>query len=173
MTTQTKALSKVLFFSEVKYYIFSAVFVGLAVFVPWLTHQFHLAGPKFLPMHFFVIIAGMLFGWRFGMIVGAASPMLSYGITHLPPFTILPETILELAVYGFVAGFLRERGFNIFTVLLSAMVLGRLARIFLILSFHSQVDPLKFIQISWPGIVLQLILIPFVIFIWGKILKNS
>ena len=67
MFTQTKALPKILTFSETKYYIFSSVFVGMAVFVPWLTHQFHLAGPKFLPMHFFVMFAGFLFGWRMGI----------------------------------------------------------------------------------------------------------
>lgn len=167
MFTQTKALPKVLTFSEAKYYIFSAIFVSLAVFVPWLTHQFHVAGPKFLPMHFFVIIAGLLFGWRTGMIVGVASPLMSYGITHMPALVILPEIVLELAVYGFAAGVLRERNLNIWFTILGAMALGRLARMAWILAF-SQASPIKFIEISLPGIALQIVLLPIIIYLLQK-----
>lgn len=175
MFTQTKALPKVLTFSEVKYYIFSAVFVGLAVFVPWALHQFNLAGPQFLPMHFFVLIAGFLFGWRAGIMIGVFSPLLSYGITQLPPLAILPETMLELAIYGFVAGVLREKKFNIFAVLLPAMALGRLARLVFVLGLGLQTNPLKYFEMSWPGIVLQLAIVPVVIFLirWKMNLKNS
>src|SRR3989338_8904233 len=104
MFAQTKGLPKVLTFSQVKYYIFSAVFVGLAVVTPAIFHQFNLAGPKFLPMHIFVMLAGLLFGWRTGMLVGLLSPLMSYSITHMPPMAILPETVLELTVYGLTAG---------------------------------------------------------------------
>ena len=106
---QTKVLPRILSFSEAKFYVFSAFFVSLAVFTPWLAHQFHIAGPKFLPMHFFIIIAGFLFGWRTGLIVGIFSPLISYSITHLPPPALLPEIILELALYGLVIGILREK----------------------------------------------------------------
>ena len=161
MLAQTKALPKILTFNELKYYIFSASFVGLAVFAPWLAHRFHLAGPKFLPMHFFVLIAGLLFGWRAGMMVGVVSPMLSYSITHLPPLAILPETMLELAVYGFVAGVLRKKNLNIWVSLLGAMALGGLARLAL-------ARDVSFIQVSWPGTLLQLALIPLIIYFLQK-----
>lgn len=170
MKAQTKVLPEILTFSEAKYYIFSSVFVALAVFVPWLTHQFHIAGPKFVPMHFFVLIAGFLFGWRAGMMTGVISPMLSYGITHMPPIAILPETMLELAAYGFAVGVLREKNFNILTALLSAMILGRLARFFFVLAFGLQTDPLKYFQASLPGIILQIILIPLIIYFLQRFL---
>ncbi len=163
MFTQTKALPKVLTFSQVKYYIFSAVFVGLTVVTPAIFHQFNLAGPRFLPMHIFVLLAGLLFGWRTGLLVGLLSPLMSYSLTHLPPMAILPETILELAVYGFAAGFLRERGLNIWVALFSAMILGRIAR--MAIAFDA-----SFIQMSWPGIVLQLALIPAVFYLLQKFL---
>src|SRR3989344_62410 len=99
MKTQTKALPRILTFSQVKYYIFSAVFVGLAVITPTIFHQFNLAGPKFLPMHFFVLIAGFLFGWRTGLLVGLLSPLMSYSITHMPPMIILPQIFLQFAGY--------------------------------------------------------------------------
>lgn len=173
MSMQTKSLPKVLTFSEAKYYIFSAAFTALAVFVPWLTHQFHLAGPVFLPMHFFVITTGLLFGWRAGMVVGIASPLLSYGITHLPPMIILPETMLELAVYGFSAGILREKKLNIFAALLGAMFLGRLARFLMVLELGLKTNPIKSFQMSWPGIILQITLIPIIIYLLQKFVFNK
>ncbi len=168
MFTQTKALPRILTFSEVKYYIFSAVFVGLAVITPTIFHQFHLAGPTFLPMHIFVLLAGILFGWRTGLLVGLLSPLMSYSITHMPPMAILPETMLELAVYGLAIGLLRERGLNILVALLGAMILGRLARLVFVLGLGLQTNPLQYFQMSWPGIVLQLALIPIVICLLQK-----
>ncbi len=173
MLTQTKILPKVLTFSEAKYYIFTAVFTASAVFFPWLAHQFHVAGPVFVPMHFFVIIAGLLFGWRAGMVVGAVSPLLSYGITHLPPMVILPEIMLELAVYGFSAGILREKNFNIFTAIFGAMFLGRLARLLMVSGLGFKTNPMKSFEMSWPGVVLQIVLIPIIIYLLQKFVFNK
>lgn len=170
MFTQTKALPKVLTFSQVKYYIFSAVFVGLAVATPTIFHQFNLAGPKFLPMHIFVLLSGILFGWRTGLLVGLLSPLMSYSITHLPSMAILPETVLELGIYGLAIGLLRERNLNIWISLISAMVLGRLARLVFILAFGLHTNFWQYLQMSWPGIVLQLALIPAVFYLLQKFL---
>jgi len=167
--TQTITLPKALSFREVKFYIFSISFVNLAVFVPWLAHQFHLAGPKFLPMHLFVILSGLLFGWRMGLAVGIFSPLISYSMTYLPPVAILPEVILELAVYGLVIGILREKNLSIWIVLLGTMAFGRLARLLFVWGLGLESDPLKYFQISWPGIVLQLALIPLIIFLLQRL----
>lgn len=168
MFTKTKALPKILTFSQARYYVFSAVFVSAAVSFPWLAHQFQLAGAKFLPMHFFVMIAGFLFGWRTGLIVGALSPLMSYSITHMPSMAILPEVTLELAVYGLAIGLLREKRLNIWLSLAGAMILGRLARFALVFGAGLGTDPLKYLQISWPGVVLQLSLIPLIIYLLQK-----
>ena len=167
---QARAFPKVLTFSGVKYYIFSAVFVGLAVVTPTVFHQFNLAGPKFLPMHIFVILAGILFGWRTGLLVGLLSPLMSYSITQMPPMAILPETVLELAVFGLAVGLLRERGFNIWGALLGAMIFGRLARLAFVLVFGLQTNFWQYLRISWPGIVLQLALIPAVLYLLQRFL---
>lgn len=165
MFTQTKALPKALTFSGVKYYIFSAVFVGLSVATPAIFHQFNLAGPKFLPMHIFVLLAGLLFGWRTGLIVGLLSPIMSYSITHMPAMAILPEVTLELAVYGLAIGLLREKSLNVWAALAGAMILGRLIRWIFALGLGLQTDPVKYFQMSWPGIVLQLAFIPIIVYI--------
>ena len=100
--------------------------------------------------------------------IGIASPLLSFGLTHMPPYAILLQTVLELAVYGFAAGILREKGLGIFTSLISAMVLGRLARIAYIIILGSGASPFMFLKISLPGIILQLALIPIIIYLLQK-----
>lgn len=170
MLTQTKILPKVLTFSEIKYYVFSLVFTGLAILTPTIFHQFNLAGAKFLPMHIFVLVAGLLFGWRTGLMVGVLSPLISYSITHMPAMAILPEVVLELAVYGLAAGFLRERKLNIWIALLSAMILGRIARFLFVFVFGLQTDLVYYLQLSWPGIALQIALIPFLVYFLQKFL---
>jgi len=170
MFTQTKTLPKVLSFSETKYYIFSVTFIAAAVFFPWLCHQFNFAGAKFLPMHFFVMFAGFLFGWRTGLLVGVLTPLMSHSITHMPPMTILPEVILELGIYGLAIGLLREKKLNIWAALLGAMILGRLARFLFVLGMGFETNPWWYFQISWPGIALQLALIPVIIYLLQKFL---
>jgi hypothetical protein len=168
MFTQTKALPRVLSFSEIKYYVFSVFFTILAVGVPSALHQFHVAGQIFVPMHFFVIVAGLLFGWKTGLLVGILSPLMSYGLTQMPVVALLSQITVELAVYGFAAGFLRERNLNAWVSLFSAMMLGRAARILFIVLFAPKMNAWQFIEMSWPGILLQLALVPLTIYLLQK-----
>ena len=70
---------------------FSIIFVALAVALPWIAHQFNLAGPTFLPMHLFVLVAGLLFGWRAGLIVGFLTPLVSFATSGMPFLPVLPS----------------------------------------------------------------------------------
>lgn len=174
----------VLRYTDVRSYVFTFVFVLLDVLVPWGCHQFHLAGPTFLPMHIFVLLAGLLFGWRAGLIVGLLTPLTSYAISGMPVLRILPQIVIELSVYGLVAGILRERlNLQVIWSLLGAMISGRLALCLAVLSMSLIVgesySPLgleanpfivvwSVINQGWPGIVIQLALIPIVIWLVGK-----
>ncbi|HHT76693.1 MAG TPA: ECF transporter S component [Clostridiaceae bacterium] len=80
--------------------------LALALIIPYF---FHLAGGPssgrvFLPMHIPVLLGGIILGPFFGAIVGGLSPFVSSLITSMPPAPIMPFMVLELAVYGFVAG---------------------------------------------------------------------
>lgn len=68
----------------------------------------HLAGlpvRQLLPMHWPAIVAGLCYGWRSGAVIGALAPILSYLISSMPRPAVLPSMTLELAAYGFFAGF--------------------------------------------------------------------
>lgn len=174
----------ILRYTDIRSYVLTLVSVSLAVSVPWVFHQFHLAGPTFLPMHIFVLIAGLAFGWRAGLIVGLFTPLASYAVSGMPVLRILPQIVVELSAYGLVAGILREK-FNLRVVwsLVGAMIGGRLALCLTVLIIYlvagESYSPLgleanPFIVVwsvmkqGWPGIVIQLASIPMIIWLVGK-----
>lgn len=186
-TTQSFPLT--LKYTNIRSYIFAGAFVSLSVAVPWIFHQFHLAGPTFLPMHIFVLTAGLLFGWRVGLLVGLFAPLANYAIAGMPMLQILPQITIELSVYGMVAGVLRER-FNLRSIwsLLGAMIAGRLALLLGVLMIYfiaGQVySPLgpetspflavwSAIKQGGPGIVIQMALIPVAIWLMGKMTTQA
>ena len=184
-----QGLPLVLKYTGVRSYIFPSVFVLLSVASPWVFHQFHLAGPTFLPMHIFVFVAGLLFGWRTGLVVGLLTPLTSYAASGMPALQVLPQIVVELSVYGLVAGILREK-FDLLVIwsLLVAMVAGRLALCIGAIVTHFTIGTLysplgleanhflvvwSVIKQGWPGIVMQLALIPAIIWLVGKLATTT
>lgn len=179
----------VLKYTDVRSYAFTILFILLAVLVPWVFHQFHLAGPTFLPMHIFVLIAGLIFGWRAGLIVGLFTPLVSHLTSGMPVLNVMPQITVELAAYGSISGMLREK-FNLRTIwsLLGAMTGGRLALLMVILANYliigESYSPLgrelspflafwSVIKQGWPGIIIQLVLIPSIVWMTGRFLEKS
>ncbi|HEX7363576.1 MAG TPA: ECF transporter S component [Dehalococcoidia bacterium] len=182
--SRPQSILTVLKYKDVRSYLLTAAFVMLAVFVPWIFHQLHLAGPTFLPMHIFVLLAGLLFGWRAGLLVGLFTPITSYFLSGLPALNILPQVVIEVSAYGLIAGWLREK-YDLRTIwsLLGAMIGGRLALlssmaiIYLIAGqSYSPLGPesnplLSFwttVQQGWPGIAIQLAVIPLAVWLVEK-----
>ena len=62
---------------------------------------------------------------------------------------------------------------NIWFALPVAMIAGRLARILFMLAFASKMNHLQFIQTSWSGILLQIALIPLIIFVIQKFIFSK
>ena len=182
--SRPQSLLMALRYKDIRSYIITAAFVMLAVFVPWVFHQFHLAGPTFLPMHIFVLIAGLLFGWRAGLLVGLFTPLVSYFISGMPALNVLPQVVIEVSAYGFIAGILREK-YHLRTIwsLLGAIIGGRLALLLAISVIYLiagqsysplglEANPLasfwSTIKQGWPGIAIQLAFIPAIIWLVGK-----
>lgn len=179
-----RSLPVALKYRDIRSYLLTAAFVMLAVLVPLLFHQFHLAGPTFLPMQIFVLMAGLLFGWRAGLLVGLFTPLVSYFISGMPALNILPQVIIEASAYGLIAGLLREK-YHLRTIwsLLGAMIGGRLALLSAISIMYlvagQSYSPLGLesnplasfwstVSQGWPGMVIQLALIPAVVWLLEK-----
>lgn len=182
--SRPQSLLMALRYKDVRSYLMTAAFVMLAVFVPWVFHQVHLAGPTFLPMHIFVLFAGLLFGWRAGLLVGLFTPIISYFLSGLPAVNILPQVVIEVAAYGFIAGWLREK-YNLRTIwsLLGAILGGRLALLSALVAIYlfagqsysplgMETNPLlsfwTTVQQGWPGIAIQLAFIPALVWLVDK-----
>lgn len=149
---------------------FTVIFVALSVALPWFAHQFKLAGPTYLPMHIFVLFAGLLLGWRTGLIVGLFTPLMSYAVSGMPVMAVLPQITVEVALYGLAAGLVREKlGLNLYWSLIIALVVGRLGAIAGILLFNHAVpnaltSVVQSTKMGWPGILIQIALIPLCVY---------
>jgi uncharacterized membrane protein len=84
----------------------AGTFLALAMVLPALIGHIPEIGRAMSPMHIPVFICGFVLGPYFGAIVGALAPLLNFFVTGMPQ--LFPSGIgmmVELAVYGFVAGF--------------------------------------------------------------------
>ncbi|MFC1847342.1 ECF transporter S component [Chloroflexota bacterium] len=186
--SESRALPKVLTYSDIRSYVFTAAFVSLNVAIPRLFHQFHLAGPTFLPMHIFALLAGLLFGYRAGLAVGLITPFASYYISGMPSLTVLPQIVVEITCYGLIAGILREKlRLNVIWSLAGAMMAGRLTlllTISILSNFGVVYSPLgvevspfaaawSVVKQGWPGILIQITFIPLIVILTEKLLVKK
>lgn len=154
-----------------------ALFVALGIVLPFFTGQIPSIGSKLLPMHLPVILSGFVCGGPIGLIVGALTPILRSMLFGMPP--MMPTAVcmaFELATYGFVSGYLFEKlpkkNSSIFASLVIAMLVGRVVWgivSFVIYGAMGNAFMMKmFIAGAFlnaiPGIILQLILIPIIVY---------
>lgn len=151
----------------------SAVLIALGIILPTIFHSTGISGQIFLPMHIPVLIAGLLLGGWLGMLIGIALPIINHFITGMPPVPILYTMIVELAIYGLVAGILYKKvRMTLFPSLIFSMLAGRIGSgLMLFITTYAltgQVADLNlFIQGTFitalPGIIIQIIIIPIII----------
>jgi len=170
---------RILYFSDLRLYLYVSVFVALDLSVSWFCHIIHpLAGPTLLPLFFFVLLAGILFGWRAGILIGLLTPLFSYALSGMPLPQILPRIIIEASVYGLAAGILHGRfSFAVFPSLVAAIIAGRLAAFMLMaLSLglsHSAELTWEAAQSGWPGIFIQVLFLPLIVVLLKRISSGS
>jgi niacin transporter len=133
-TTKDKTLtlnSTTLELKGIKSYSFQILLVGLAVVLPYIAHYAGAPVRYLLPMHWAVILAGLVYGWRSGAITGLLAPVVSFMISGMPAPHILAPMTIELLIYGIITGLLRENfKMNSFASVAIALIAGRI--IFLI-----------------------------------------
>ncbi len=156
--------------------VLSAMFLCIALLLPFLTGQIPQIGKMLLPMHIPVILCGMICGWQYGLTVGFIAPILR-GIIFANP-VLFPTGIImsfELAAYGISAGLicclLKCNSISkVYISLIASMLAGRVIKCivqFFVLGFTDE----GFVFTAYiagaftnaiPGIILQILLIPLV-----------
>lgn len=162
--------------STVKKSILAAVCIALCVVLPQAFHAIPNAGSIYLPMHIPVLLCGLICGWPYGLLCGLAGPALSSLFTGMPPAAILPAMMTECAAYGLFSGLMMQfvhtkRIYaDLYVSLIIAMLAGRIiagitkALIFAPGSMSMTVWAASYFVTGFPGIVIQLALLPSIVF---------
>ena len=153
--------------------VLAALFLALALVLPFLTGQIPEVGSMLCPMHIPVLLCGFFCGWPWGIAVGLIAPVLRSVTFGMPPmFPVAICMSFELATYGAIAGLLYKKlprnKISIYTALLTAMVLGRLvwgAARFVCAGLDASAFGLSAfwsgaVATAVPGIIVQIILVP-------------
>jgi len=161
-------------FMEVRAFFFQALLITTAIMLPVVAHLLGAPVRILLPMHWPIILAGLVYGWRGGALTGLMAPTLSFLISGRPLPIVLPAMTVELLAYGFFTGLLRERfRWSPFVSVTIALILGRFAFIITaVLSGYVSENHLGYLRVALlPGLAAgaaQIILLPFLGKWWVK-----
>jgi len=162
--------------TNVRTMVLAALFLAIALVLPFLTGQIPEIGAMLCPMHIPVLLCGFFCGWPWGLTVGLVAPLLRSVLFGMPP--MFPTAVcmsLELGTYGLVSGLvyykLKRKPISVYPALLTAMIAGRLvwgaarfawagldASAFGLSAFWAGA-----VTTAVPGIVAQVILIPILV----------
>lgn len=166
-TTSDNSINQAtLAFWSAKSLIFQFLLITLAISLPVIAHLAQAPVRFLLPMHWPVLLAGLVYGWRGGALVGIAAPVLSYAISGYPLPPILPAMTVELFAYGFIVGVLKER-FNLggFLAMAIALIAGRISFLLVAgITGGAIINQAYLVAAMLPGLaaaICQLILLPF------------
>lgn len=156
--------------------ILAAMFLAMALVLPFLTGQIQQIGNALCPMHIPVLLCGFFCGPWYALAVGFAAPLLRFALFGMPPIMPIGAAMaFELAAYGCIAGLLYrllpKTKINIYASLIAAMIAGRviwgIIRVVLLGLFKAEFGWAAFISGAFlsaiPGIILQIVLIPILV----------
>lgn len=164
--------------------------LAAGVVIPWIFHALGISelGKMFLPMHLSVFVAGAFLGKYYGLGIGFFTPLLN-SLFGMPMFPMNLIMACELAAYGFFSGqftsYKPGKGIKLFGEdlrIILGLILSMLAgRMIYALSLYAAIQllgleklpkPLSIVGATvtgLPGILLQLILVPTIVYVLRKI----
>lgn len=156
--------------------VLSALFLALAILLPFITGQIPTFGKMLTPMHFPVILGSLVLGPVYGFLIGVIAPLLRQLLFGMPPFPMSVMMAFELATYGVLSGLLYVKLGNLITkdvtkVYVSIIISMIIGRVVFALAALSLTGASSFMVVffgtftgSFVGIVLQLLIIPILYF---------
>ncbi|MFQ7472659.1 MAG: hypothetical protein ACLULK_07565 [Anaerovoracaceae bacterium] len=129
-------------------------------------------GAAFLPMYLPVMMVGFLAGPYAGAVSGIAAPLISFAVTGMPAAAVLPMIAVEVTACGLFAGLSRSVNMPLILKVLAVQVVGKVFRLGAVFAMiyiaGSQMPAFSSVWMSakqgLPGIILQLAIIPLVVF---------
>lgn len=168
---------------------FSAMFLALALVLPFLTGQIPQIGSLLSPMHIPAFLCGLVCGPVWGAAVGFTAPLLRFLLFSMPPAAAAVPMAFELAVYGVLSGLLyrlfARRGTaakigGLYAALGIAMVGGRIVNALVkcaMLGLNGSGASLivVFAELftgTWAGIIVQFIAVPPLVLLLERYIKS-
>ena len=175
--------------NQISRLVLSAMFLAIGLVLPFLTGQIPEIGGMLLPLHLPALICGFVCGWPWGLAVGFVLPMARSVLFGMPP--MIPTALcmaFEMAAYGAVAGLvyrrLPRRPSGVYIALIASMLAGRVVWGIASWAIYALLTPNPFgiaafwmggFVNAWPGMVVQVIVVPLIIFAiekhGGEVLK--
>lgn len=162
--------------------VVTGLLLAMGLVTPMVFHFFGGTGPVFLPMHIPVLIGGFVLPPFLALLLGMVTPLVSSILTGMP--VIFPMGVImffELGIYG-LASSLANRKLRLSSIpsLIISMIAGRIAAgivVFVLsLGFGVQMNAVTYVKgavvTGLPGIVIQIILIPSLVYAIRKINEN-
>lgn len=162
--------------SAIKKSIITAVCIALCVVLPQAFHAIPNAGSIYCPMHIPILICGLICSWQYGLFCGITGPLLSSLFTGMPTMAYMPQMMIECAVYGLIAGLMiklintkkiyADLYISLITAMLSGRIIGGIAKALIFARGETTIITwaTSYFVTALPGIIIQLVLIPTIVF---------
>lgn len=138
--------------------IWSTVFVAANVLLPQLFHTASLSGQAFLPIMLFTITAAILFGARAAIATAIISPLVSMLIFGMPTAEMTALLIIKGVAAAAAIAYARHLLGKVTPLaLLGAIAAYQVVGIIAASLIFSLSSALEMALISWPAVLLQLV----------------
>jgi hypothetical protein len=163
--------------------VLSGLLLASGIILPMIFHMFGMTGPIVLPMHIPVLLGGCLLSPIMALLLGIITPIISGLLTGMPVmFPMAVIMAIELGIYGLSAS-LSTRNLKLSSIpsLIISMIAGRIAAgltvAALVQLFGIKMNPIAYVTgaivTGIPGIVIQLIFIPTLVYAIKRFVKST
>ncbi len=146
-------------FDQLRTWRLAALFTIGNILLPQLCHLIPQGGFIFLPIYFFTLIGAYKYGWRVGLLIALASPLVNHALFGMPAAAVLPVLLAKSVTLAFVAAFVAHRFQRatlplLFAVVVAYQLIGGGIEALLTGNLAA---PLQDWQLGWPGLLLQVV----------------
>ena len=145
--------------SNLKTYLFAAIFVAGNLLLPQLVHLIPNGGLIFLPIYFFTLIAAYKYGIHVGLLTAILSPLVNSLLFGMPPMNMLPIILIKSVILAIAAAMVAKHFgkisfLGILLAILVYQVIGTGIEWAMTQNFFIAIQDFR---IGLPGMVIQLV----------------
>lgn len=145
--------------TQVKSYLFAALFIAGNVVFPQLCHLYPQGGLIMLPIYFFTLIAAYKCGIKVGLMTAILSPVINHLLFAMPSAAVLPILLIKSSFLAIAASFIASKVGKVSLLavtlaVISYQFLGGIVEWIMTGSINAAMQD---IWLGYPGITLQIL----------------